>query len=293
MVAFARNEARGLRLALACCLAFESPVAGGVDLTQAQEARAFILPWPAERPVKCVDVAGDSAGAYLQLWDCNDFHGAGALTDQDFKFVLPDLNVDGPIMWAINTALCLNTPGDDQLQLWYCDTAPAEHTRWRITEDGRIRLASQPTKCVTNPLGIPKNGHKLKLQDCADGAPISDQINVLFALPTSTTTTVSTTTITVSSTTTSSSTSSTHTITTTSSNTTTSSTGTSSTSSTSTSPRPCLWNDWSTWSRCDETCHKYSDRHIKVKGQPFGTGCDFEATRYVKCTGDLCVSTEV
>lgn len=117
---------------------------------------------------KCVQPWGINAGAMLQLWDCP---GRNLLLsskqDQFFKFLTPPVGDDGWIQWDYDRTLCLNAPGTDQVQLWYCATAPPDHLNWRISKDGLIHLASQPGKCLQLPRGDYRDGSKLALTECA------------------------------------------------------------------------------------------------------------------------------
>jgi len=128
-----------------------------------------------------MDVWGDHAGAMIQLWACNDFHGAGVRKESEFKWILPAEGVPGSIVWAGNTSYCLNAPTDTKLQIWYCDTAPVQHTRWKITADGRIHLAYHFGKCLDVPGGETsmEDGIKLQLWDCMEGDTAKEG-NVLF-----------------------------------------------------------------------------------------------------------------
>lgn len=135
-----------------------------------------------EHPDKCMDVWGNHAGAQVQMWSCNDFHGAAVEKESDFKWILPPLGEPGPIVWAGNTSFCLNAPEGNQIQIWYCNTAPVQHTRWKITADGRIHLAYLFGKCLDIPNGEKAlvDGVKLQLWDCMEGGGNEKEGNVLF-----------------------------------------------------------------------------------------------------------------
>mmetsp|Transcript_42879 Transcript_42879/g.133570 ORF Transcript_42879/g.133570 Transcript_42879/m.133570 type:complete len:357 (+) Transcript_42879:107-1177(+) len=119
------------------------------------------LRWLAH-PMKCLDVAGTSSGAGLQVWDC----------DQDYpyqqEFYVPADGTTGRIKWAQNPELCLDAPGGVDLQFWYCDKAPAEHMLWTVSPDGkgRIHVAADPKLCVDVPGEHLQNGWKLQVWPC-------------------------------------------------------------------------------------------------------------------------------
>mmetsp|Transcript_41219 Transcript_41219/g.103499 ORF Transcript_41219/g.103499 Transcript_41219/m.103499 type:complete len:698 (+) Transcript_41219:47-2140(+) len=209
-------------------------------------------------PKQCVDVWGDHAGAVLQLWDCEDLKGADANSEHELKFLIPEDENRGFIRWASNPELCLNAPGDHEVQLWYCDTAPAAHTVWRVRGDGRIHLAEHPDKCLIVPGGVSKNGHKLKLWDCMRHSGPKHQMHAKFlvgdaaadAKTTSRTTTTQTT--------------------------------------THPPPESCAWSEWSEWSSCDTTCHRYQDRRIARRAAKGGKDCEGYSTRFEPCGPGLC-----
>lgn len=150
-----------------------------VSLAQVRTSGRYIR-WKSH-PDKCVDVWGDHAGAALQLWACNDYHGAAVKREAEFKWILPALNEAGPIVWAGNTSYCVNAPSGQKVQIWYCESAPVKHTRWKITTDGRIHLAYNFGKCLDIPNGekIIVDGTKLQLFDCMDGNAEKEG-NVMF-----------------------------------------------------------------------------------------------------------------
>lgn len=144
-----------------------------------EEAPRFIR-WR-RHPHLCVDVWGDHAGAMVQLWTCADLEGAGVREEVELKWLLPPVTKPGQIRWAGNSSYCLNTPSDNRLQLWYCNTAPEKHTFWTVTPDGRIHLSYDFSKCLDIPNGEQHaaNGIKLQLWDCMNNDPVKSG-NVLF-----------------------------------------------------------------------------------------------------------------
>lgn len=149
------------------------------DESEGEPAGSFIR-WK-EHPSRCLDVWGDHAGAMVQIWDCDDFKGADVKEAKQFKWLVPEVGEVGMIRWAGDDSLCLNAPGGNKIQLWYCATAPVPHTRWKIDSDGHIRLAHKQSMCLDIPDGhkTQEDGVKLQLWDCMEDAPAKEG-NVLF-----------------------------------------------------------------------------------------------------------------
>lgn len=150
-----------------------------MSLDEADPGGRYIR-WKAH-PDKCIGVWGHQAGAMVQLWTCNDFNGAAVKRESEFKWILPPAGQPGPIVWAGNTSYCLNAPQGTKVQIWYCDTAPVRHTRWKITADGRIRLAYHTDKCLDIPNGDRSiaDGILLQLWDCLEEDTVKEG-NVLY-----------------------------------------------------------------------------------------------------------------
>jgi len=130
----------------------------------------------AKHPTKCLDVAGDGAGAQLQIWSCSDSF------PKKQRFILPPPGTTGEIKWATNPMLCVENPIGFALQLWHCSRAPDEHRLFTISPNGkgRIILAARPNLCVDVPDGIVDDGWKLQLWDCDNATLQSKEDNIAF-----------------------------------------------------------------------------------------------------------------
>lgn len=133
----------------------------GNELLSLVGAKATTLRWLAH-PTKCLDVAGLSAGAGLQIWDCDPNY------PYQQEFLLPPDGETGHIKWATHPDLCLDAPGGIELQFWRCDVAPADHLLWTVSPDGkgRIHMASDHELCVDVPDEKENNGWKLQVWPC-------------------------------------------------------------------------------------------------------------------------------
>eukprot|EP00419_Tripos_fusus_P007717 CAMPEP_0172697468 /NCGR_PEP_ID=MMETSP1074-20121228/28793_1 /TAXON_ID=2916 /ORGANISM="Ceratium fusus, Strain PA161109" /LENGTH=241 /DNA_ID=CAMNT_0013518387 /DNA_START=45 /DNA_END=767 /DNA_ORIENTATION=+ len=125
-------------------------------------------PWTtirwAKYPTKCLDIAGEHAGAQLQIWSCSD----GFPKKQ--RFIAPPPGTAGQVKWASNPELCLDNSIRNELQMWHCRGCSPEKCNFKISPHGkgRIVLADQPNKCVDIPTGAVEDGWKVQLWDCGD-----------------------------------------------------------------------------------------------------------------------------
>merc|ERR550532_1438805 len=119
-----------------------------------------------KNPTKCLDIAGDSSGAQVQIWSCSDAF------PKKQRFIVPPPNSEGEIKWATHPELCLDNPIGVSLQIWKCSEIAKKRRLFLLSPDAtgnsRIRLAAQPTKCVDIPNGITVDGEKVQLWDCED-----------------------------------------------------------------------------------------------------------------------------
>mmetsp|Transcript_103570 Transcript_103570/g.263043 ORF Transcript_103570/g.263043 Transcript_103570/m.263043 type:complete len:366 (+) Transcript_103570:77-1174(+) len=211
-------------------------------------------------PEMCADVWGDHAGAVIQMWNCSDYEGADVNSSAYFEFYIPDKKGNGTLQWKSNPELCLDAPEmGDEVQLWYCDTAASASITWQVLEDGQIQLAERPGRCLDVPgEGAPENGQRLRMSDCPS-AGMSDQQKAhmlwwLTELPA----------------------------------------GKQAKKQEAREEQAqddltaCLWSDWSKWSDCDETCHRYADRTINRRALPGGKSCIGGSTRFEPCGPGSC-----
>jgi len=148
---------------------------GGNEPSFEEGDQAVYIRWQAKTEL-CLDVWGDHAGAMVQLWHCKDLKGANVTQEREFKWTVPPVGEEGFIKWAGNTTLCLDAPEHNEIQLWYCKSAPEAHTKWKIDSKGKIQLAKNPSKCldVTSVMSITDgdfaelDGNKLQLVECAE-----------------------------------------------------------------------------------------------------------------------------
>mmetsp|Transcript_106183 Transcript_106183/g.342528 ORF Transcript_106183/g.342528 Transcript_106183/m.342528 type:complete len:349 (-) Transcript_106183:709-1755(-) len=150
----------------------------GVDagsLLRLDDADWTTVRWLAH-PEKCLDVGGSTAGAALQIWDCDPNY------PYQQQFTVPADGATGLIKWAKDPSLCLDSPGGHGLQFWACDSAPTENVRWTVSPDGkgRIHWAAHPEQCLDVPDEITDNGWKLQVWWCKNTTLKGKDSNLRF-----------------------------------------------------------------------------------------------------------------
>jgi len=79
------------------------------------------------------------------------------MTCADSAMMLWMLPADGvgPVRWREQSQQCLDSPGEDNVQMWDCNKSPADHVNFTISSTGTaaICLASDPGRCLVAPPG--------------------------------------------------------------------------------------------------------------------------------------------
>jgi len=91
--------------------------------------------------------------------------------DARLLYMLPADGV-GVIRWRAHPQQCLDAPGGRQVQMWDCNTSPAEHINFTMTSQGDLAspicLAADPSLCLVTPHVAA--GHEVELATCGAGS---------------------------------------------------------------------------------------------------------------------------
>mmetsp|Transcript_77913 Transcript_77913/g.252659 ORF Transcript_77913/g.252659 Transcript_77913/m.252659 type:complete len:562 (-) Transcript_77913:61-1746(-) len=72
----------------------------------------------------------------------------------------------GPVRWREQSQQCLDSPGEDKVQMWDCNKSPADHVNFTISATGTaaICLAKDPGRCLVAPPG--GVGQEVSIEPC-------------------------------------------------------------------------------------------------------------------------------